>query len=226
MEWMIIRHGETAGNAKKQYIGVTDQPLTKQGIRELKEKKARGCYSKAQKALELGAGLFVSPMLRCRETAELIFPGTPYTLIPELREMDFGEFEGKSYMDLSQNPEYQKWIDSNGELPFPGGESRETFKNRVLRGVDRIREIMEGDARADGEARADGGTKGDAKANGGTSADGGVSADRDTGPDGTPAKTAVIVAHGGTIMAANQIFNNGEFYDGLTENGGIRKYTG
>lgn len=185
MEWMIIRHGETAGNAKKQYIGVTDQPLTEQGIRELKEKKARGCYSEAEKALELGAGLFVSPMLRCRETAELIFPGRAYILIPELREMDFGEFEGKSYMDLSQNPEYQKWIDSNGELPFPGGESRETFKNRVLRGVDRIREIMEGDA-----------------------------------------KTAVIVAHGGTIMAANQIFNNGEFYDGLTENGGIRKYTG
>ena len=34
--------------------------------------------------------LFVSPMLRCRQTAELLFPGQEQVVIDKLREMDFG----------------------------------------------------------------------------------------------------------------------------------------
>ena len=196
MKWMIIRHGATAGNARKQYIGTTDQPLTEHGIRELREKKDGGSYREAEKELEKRARLFVSPLLRCRQTAELIFPGLTYTVIDELREVDFGEFEGKSYDELNGNKDYQAWIDSDGKLPFPGGESRESFGLRVLRGVDRIREILEND-RKSGEAGAP--------------------------SDGE--QTVVIVAHGGTIMAMNQIFQNGNFFDGLTENGCMQVFT-
>ena len=56
----------------------------------------------------------------------------------ELAECDFGEFENKNYKELEGNPHYQEWIDSNGTLPFPGGESREGFKSRNLRGFDRV----------------------------------------------------------------------------------------
>ena len=59
-------------------------------------------------------------------------------IIEELAECDFGEFENKNYKELEGNPHYQEWIDSNGTLPFPGGESREGFKSRNLRGFDRV----------------------------------------------------------------------------------------
>ncbi len=50
--------------------------------------------------------------------------------------MDFGQFEGKNYEELKDNPDYQKWIDSNGTLPFPGGEPREQFIRRSMEGFD------------------------------------------------------------------------------------------
>ena len=48
--------------------------------------------------------------------------------------MDFGRFEGKNYVELTGDPDYQRWIDSNGTLPFPGGESREEFIGRSMKG--------------------------------------------------------------------------------------------
>lgn len=47
-----------------------------------------------------------------------------------LRECDFGDFEGKNYSELNGNEAYQRWIDSGGIFPFPNGESHEAFKKR------------------------------------------------------------------------------------------------
>ena len=82
--------------------------------------------------------VFVSPMIRCRETAELLFPQKRLRIIDQLSECDFGTFENKNYRELSGNQEYQDWIDSGGTLPFPGGESRESFRRRTLEGFSRV----------------------------------------------------------------------------------------
>ena len=74
--------------------------------------------------------VYVSPLRRCRQTAELLFPGVPQEICRDFRECDFGEFENKNYKELSGNPAYQAWVDSGGTLPFPGGESREAFQER------------------------------------------------------------------------------------------------
>ena len=58
-------------------------------------------------------------------------------IIEELSECDFGEFENKNYKELDGNADYQAWVDSNGMLPFPGGESREEAKRRNLTGFDK-----------------------------------------------------------------------------------------
>ena len=58
--------------------------------------------------------------------------------MPLLAECDFGEFENKNYKELSDNPHYQEWIDSNGTLPFPGGESKEECADRNLKGFDEV----------------------------------------------------------------------------------------
>ena len=124
-----IRHGMTQANGEHRYLGKTDEPLSETGIRLLQEKKKEYFSSPPE-------FLYTSPMKRCVQTAELLFERNPI-LIPEWKEMDFGQFEGKNYEELKDDPCYQKWIDSNGTLPFPGGESREAFKHRSLTGFQK-----------------------------------------------------------------------------------------
>ena len=50
-----------------------------------------------------------------------------------LRECDFGLFEYRNYVEMAEDPRYQAWVDSNGTLPFPGGEDGEEFRRRSCR---------------------------------------------------------------------------------------------
>lgn len=127
VEVLFLRHGATEGNLEHRYIGRTDEPLSRSGRAQL----ARSGSDKAQL-------LFTSPMTRCIQTAELLFPGQQPHCIEKWREMDFGQFERKNYEELKDVAEYQRWIDSNGTLPFPGGESREEFVARVKCGMNRM----------------------------------------------------------------------------------------
>lgn len=123
----LLRHGATPANREHRYLGKTDEALSEEGRAELLLKKK-----------EIPAKLLlVSPMLRCRQTAEILFPGRAQVQIPEWTEMDFGRFEGKNYRELNGDPDYQAWIDSGGTLPFPGGESREAFLRRTSLGFAR-----------------------------------------------------------------------------------------
>lgn len=121
----LIRHGMTEGNRYGRYIGTTDEALCQEG-REFLQKIT---YPVPEK-------VYVSPMKRCRETAEILFPGSALQVVMDLRECDFGDFENKNYRELSGNKDYQAWIDSNGTIPFPGGESRESFQERSLKGFE------------------------------------------------------------------------------------------
>lgn len=139
LEVLLLRHGQTQGNLEKRYIGKTDEPLLLDDTESMRK------ISALQKRLEQEgiAGsqkLFVSPMLRCRQTAELLFPGQEQVVIDKLREMDFGRFEAKNYMELSADPAYQAWIDSDGRLPFSEGEDRECFIKRTMEGFRQMTE--------------------------------------------------------------------------------------
>ena len=127
----LIRHGKTAGNLTGRYIGATtDEPLCSQGIAELQTR----AYPAVQR-------VFVSPMKRCKQTASLLYPGVKQIVVPDLRECDFGEFENQNYLELAGNANYQKWIDSNGMLPFPGGESREEFQTRSVKAFEKLEQF-------------------------------------------------------------------------------------
>lgn len=137
MKVVLIRHGETQGNLQKRYIGITDESLCSKGkenIEELAEKYPRA------------GSLFVSPMKRCIETAKIIYPNQNYEICQDLRECDFGEFENKNYLELTNHEKYKKWIASNGIMPFPGGENPQDFKRRCIAEFEkRLRQIKEGD---------------------------------------------------------------------------------
>lgn len=136
-ELILIRHGKTAGNLLGRYIGSrTDEPLCDEG--------REGLAGKQMPEVER---LYVSPMKRCVETAEILWPGfdrKKMQKVTDLRECDFGDFENKNYKELSGNGDYQAWIDSNGTLPFPNGESMDAFKSRCLEAFARIVEEVSG----------------------------------------------------------------------------------
>lgn len=125
MDILLIRHGMTAGNREKRYIGRTDEALCGEGIAQLRKASASGIYPKAEL-------VYCSPMKRCLQTAEILYPNHRPQQIDDFRECDFGWFEGKNYMELAGNPCYQEWIDSNGTLPFPEGEDVAAFKRRSV----------------------------------------------------------------------------------------------
>lgn len=125
MQILMIRHGQTKGNLEKRYIGSSDEPLCEQTCHYLErycQQRKNGCPDKLH--------LYVSPMKRCIQTASFLFPGYRQEMVNELRECDFGLWEGKNYEELQYDPDYQKWLDSGGSMPFPEGESKAVFTQR------------------------------------------------------------------------------------------------
>ncbi len=137
----FIRHGATAGNLEKRYIGKkTDESLSEIGAAKILENTAKGKYPGAD-------FVFSSPMKRCLETCNLIYgseknPKEKPTIIEDFCETDFGDFEGKNFSELKDNPEYKKWIESGGEMPFPNGEGRAEAAARALKGFSKTLEIL------------------------------------------------------------------------------------
>lgn len=125
----LIRHGKTAANLEHRYLGTTDEELCETGKRELEEKR------QDMPPVDL---LFSSPMVRCRQTCEILFPSMAYDIVEEYGEMNFGDFERKNYEELKENADYQRWIDSNGTLVFPNGESREQFVKRQMTAFEKM----------------------------------------------------------------------------------------
>ena len=83
----ILRHGRTEANEKGIYIGKTDLPLSEAGKAQLKELYETHEYPKVQK-------VYTSPLERAVQSAEILFPDRELTEVDDLREMDFGIFEG------------------------------------------------------------------------------------------------------------------------------------
>lgn len=124
----LIRHGKTPSNKEHRYLGVTEEALSGDGRKQLEILAEKDILRKPWL-------LFISPMLRCQESAGILFPGKKAYPIEEWREMNFGAYEGKNYEDLKNDSYYQKWIDSNGTLPFPEGESQQEYIKRCHRGL-------------------------------------------------------------------------------------------
>lgn len=127
----LIRHGQVQANIEKRYIGSTDMSLTVNGMKSLEKLNKAQIYKTPDY-------LFCSPMSRCKMTCDILFPDKIYTDIDEFHEMDFGSFEMKNYQELKDNAYYQRWIDSNGTIAFPEGESRQEFVLRCMSGFDKM----------------------------------------------------------------------------------------
>lgn len=132
----FIRHGLTEANTDGRYIGTTDLPLSALGVERLETQKQQADY--------IRTGLvFSSPLSRCIETAEILFPDTKCEIIDEFREYDFGDFENKTAYELEPFPEYLEWTSGKIFCP-PNGEDQRDFIKRICLGLNKaVRRMME-----------------------------------------------------------------------------------
>lgn len=129
----LIRHGITQGNLDGKYIGFTDLPLCDEGYSAISMLAHEQIYPDAEK-------IYSSPLKRCLETAEIIYPNRYVKQIENLCECDFGEFEGKTPEELQDLPEYTEWLKGGYNSKAPGGE---TFGEFTLRCIDGLGEVFE-----------------------------------------------------------------------------------
>lgn len=127
----LIRHGATDANYKGQYIGCkTDLPLAPEGLNELRLMKDDIDYPEIQK-------LYSSPMLRCKQSAAVLYPDMPIFTVDNLKEYDFGDFEGKTAKELELHPKFKDW--TSGKLSTtPNGEDNTEFIKRLCLGLNQI----------------------------------------------------------------------------------------
>ena len=165
MELVMIRHGQTPGNAERRYVGAVDEPLSELGREQA---FAAGAFPGINR-------VYVSTLARTRETAAIMFPNAVQVVVDGVQEMDFGVFAGRTAAEMEDDEQYRKWVDSYCMLQCPGGEARDGFTRRVCSSLA----SMLHEAHSRGEARV------------------------------------VLVAHGGTMMAALDTFGDGSrsYYD-------------
>lgn len=128
MEVILLRHGQTAGNLAHRYIGRMDEPLCEAGITAI---RSAGSFPTVPH-------VYVSPMLRAKQTAALLFPNANQIVANDLREMDFGDFEGRSANEMANDASYRAWVDGGCLSACPGGEDMGTYTTRVFAAFDEI----------------------------------------------------------------------------------------
>lgn len=170
VELVLIRHGQTPGNERREYVGVLDQPLSEMG-------RAQALAAGVDESVRR---VYVSKLSRTHETAAIMFPAAERVVVDGIHEMDFGAFAGRSADEMVDDAAYRAWVDGGCEGRCPGGESRGAFTDRVCAALERL--LREAAAR--GERRV------------------------------------VMVAHGGTIMAALSRFADDprSYYEWLVGN--------
>lgn len=138
MKLILFRHGKTEANRRRLYCGSTDLPMSDAGRLELRKLRASGVLP----ALD-GFRVLTSGARRCEETLFELYGPVPFMLEPAFREMDFGDFEMRSYEELKGDPAYIAWITGDNEANVvPHGESGNEMKARVLAALGKV--IREG----------------------------------------------------------------------------------
>jgi broad specificity phosphatase PhoE len=126
---VLVRHGATEWSVSGQHTGVSDIPLTEEGRRAAQAVRERLAGREFAIAL-------VSPLGRARETADLAGYGDRVEVEPDLREVNYGEYEGRTTTEIrDERPGWSVWRDGS-----PGGEPVDDAGERAERVIARALE--------------------------------------------------------------------------------------
>ncbi|MBR6102414.1 MAG: histidine phosphatase family protein [Ruminococcus sp.] len=127
----LIRHGMTEANTQGRYVGLTDVPLSAEGVKEIYDLGEKYHYPPVQK-------VYTSPLKRCTQTADILYHGAYTAELGLLAEMNFGDFENRTPEQLADDPAYQKWLEGGLDNPPPEGESARDVVNRCYEALNII----------------------------------------------------------------------------------------
>ena len=153
---ILVRHGETALTREGRYSGRGDVPLSDEGeaqamaaggrvaglARNLSASRRREDEAPAVAQSVDVAAVVTSPLSRCVRTAEILaaeLGGVDVTVLPDLIECDFGEWEGLTFAEVQERwpAEMSAWLDSPSVAP-PAGESFEAVAERARAAVGTV----------------------------------------------------------------------------------------
>lgn len=120
----FIRHGAIDETLAGKYIGTTNVPLSDKGRMALRKLDYENKYPGTQ-------AVFTSPLKRCIETCQILYPEQNPISIPNLSECNFGEWEGKTADELKDDADFKKWLAGDNEVKPPKGESNSDFIRRI-----------------------------------------------------------------------------------------------
>ncbi len=132
----LIRHAlPDFPGGKRMCIGTTDLPLGEQGLLQAAE---------MAKKLPVMTAVFSSPLTRAVQTAEAI--GLPVTILPDLREMYAGEWDGLTFEEIRQKyPELYAARGADRTIPLPGAEGHEEGLHRFISAMNQAAALAPGD---------------------------------------------------------------------------------
>ncbi len=137
----LVRHGEVLWNRlKSAYCGFTDLELNEHGIEQAE------CVAE-RLADEPLAAVYSSDLSRARDTAAAVAArhGLAPATDPQLREVNYGEWEGVSEEEVARRwPEiYPAWKRGAERVRIPGGETFGELRERIVSALTRIAEQHE-----------------------------------------------------------------------------------
>ncbi|MFI7134044.1 bifunctional RNase H/acid phosphatase [Nonomuraea sp. NPDC050153] len=139
---LLLRHGETALSVERRFSGRGDAELTPNGLAQA----AAAAERLSREPYRLDA-IVSSPLKRARQTAEAVArrTGLDVEVDEDLRELDFGEWEGHTFTEVQRRwpAELSTWL-ADPETAPPGGESFATVARRVQAAGERLVERYEG----------------------------------------------------------------------------------
>ena len=116
-----------------------DLPVVDIGFKEIEENKAAGIYPEINID---ETDFYTTGLIRTTQTLEAVYGHVYHVPIENMKEINFGDWEGKDYDALNCQDEWHEWMnDSTGTFSFPGGgESALSFSHRIEKGLDELLE--------------------------------------------------------------------------------------
>jgi broad specificity phosphatase PhoE len=138
---LLARHGETGPDFKGRFVGSSDVPLAGAGPEQAERLAGLAATYRPEICL-------CSPLLRARQTAIPVATATGLPVITdeELREVDFGRWEAKTFDEIrAADPELvRQWAAWREDFAFPDGETLRGFKERVRKTAVRLTRLEVG----------------------------------------------------------------------------------
>ena len=126
IEVVLVRHAEVEAYAQKRYLGCTNAGLSPLGLQQAAQLRYVDVLQNCDQ-------VFASPMLRVQQTLAQSQLQAPATIIDDLREVNFGSWELKTFADIANEDPVtlKQWSQLDGNFAFPEGDSIAEFQHRV-----------------------------------------------------------------------------------------------